>query len=118
MEVLSYLAVSSQTQHAHPTFLVEKEAPWSRAYLIHFVMCLVKLINTHCGGYHYILDAHCPRGTRKRAIVSRLSVRATIVRLDSGLCVLMQRLCGGCKGLRTVDEEEGVLGGVARRVLR
>jgi hypothetical protein len=26
-------------------------------------------------------------------------------------------LCGGCKGLQTVDEEEEVLRGVARRVL-
>jgi hypothetical protein len=78
-----------------PPFLVEKGTPWSRAYLIHFVVCLAKLINTHCGDYRYILDAHCPRGTCKKAIVSRLGVRVTIVRLDSGVCVLMQRIIVG-----------------------
>lgn len=59
-------------------------------------MCLVKPINTHCGGYRYILDIHSPRGTCKRAIVSRPRVSATIVRLDSGLCVLMQRVIVDC----------------------
>ena len=86
-EVSSYLAISSQTQYVHPTVFGPKRTPWSRAYLIHFIMYLINLINTHCGGYRHILDAHCPRGTCDSDNVRRLSVRATIVRSDPGLCV-------------------------------
>lgn len=70
-------------------------------------MCLIKHSNTHCGGYRYILDAHCPRGTCKsdnyllvECLCDDCPFELRTVRFDA------EDKCRRCKGLRMVDKAE------------
>ena len=70
---------------------------------MHFVMCQMKLINTHYGRYCYIPDAHCLCGTYKRDI--RLPVERPWDDCSFGLRTVYFDaedkcgLCRRCKGV-------------------